>query len=267
MTSMRILPILVGAIVFSVSLSTAQAVRTETKVQQKTVEVQLDSKSDDLTKEIDLSKYDIPQPAVCARPNVHCEESTNVNIKITRVWNITSVYELNDARLKAEEFAQYYPDVSEEVPLTRNSDPKQVLILQRVLYERGMLETLPTGRYGAQTQRAVLHFNVIKGLDRCDGKTSVASRATLRAINALKRRMADTKYLASTKVPPIATSTLCPPTQKELALLDAFAAAARRGEVKQVLTNTKKSKVNVVVDGKGESPARLRVDGTVKIQK
>lgn len=264
---MRLLPIAILSVVFCSIGLPAFAVTTDTKTEQKSVEIHLDSESNDLTKQIDLSQYDIPMPAVCAKANVHCEESSNVNIKITRKWNITSVYELTHPRLTAEDFSQYYPDLSEEKPLQRNSDPKQVMLLQRALYERGMLESLPTGRYGAQTQRAVLHFNIIKGLNTCDGKTSVASRATLRAINALKRKMSDTNYLRSTKVPAMATSSLCPPTQKELAMLDAFAAAARRGEVKQVVTNTKKDKVGVVVGGKKEDTPALRVDGFVKIAK
>lgn len=264
MTTLSLLIGIFTQLLFPVAL---EAVQTTMHTEQKTIEIELNSTSDDLTKEIDLRQYSIPMPEECNLPNVSCKEATKVHMKITKTWDITTVYELDDERLTAVDYSLYYPDIETDEPIKRNSDPKQVKLLQKALYERGLLPVAPTGRYGAYTELAIIHFNAIKGLGECDANAVNASLATIAEINAMKSRMADPNYLTSTSPPPLNVENLCEPLQVRVAELRRFIAAATKGEVKQQLLNTSEQKVQTTLDAGNAGKTGLQIDGYIKIER
>jgi hypothetical protein len=245
---------------------TANAVQTSTHTEQKSVEIELDSSSDDLTKEIDLSAYSISTPEVCKNANVGCKEHTKVYLRLVKTWEITTVSALTDKKLSSTEYATYYPNLDTTKPITKNSDPKDIMLLQRALYERGILPTLPTGRYGAMTELSVLHFNQIKGLADCSSNASQATTATLLEINAMKERMKDASYLATTRAPELDRAKLCSNLQNRVDELERFITAANQGKIRQTVRNTNNTAVDVIIEGQTDDTG-VEIDGFVKIQR
>lgn len=245
---------------------TANAVQTSTHTEQKSIEIELDSTSDDLTKEIDLSGYKISMPEVCKNANVGCKEHTKVYLRLVKTWEITTVPPLTDKKLQSTEFATYYPNLDTSKPITKNSDPEDVMLLQRALYERGLLPTLPTGRFGAMTELSVLHFNQIKGLTECSDKALQATTATIMEINAMKERMKDETYLRTTVAPELKTELLCTTLQNRVNELQRFITAANEGKIRQTVRNTDNTKVNVIIEGQTDDTG-VEIDGFVKIQR
>jgi hypothetical protein len=259
--------LMIISVVISVFIPALNALQTTMHTEQKTIEIALDSTSNDLTKQIDLSTYSIEPPEECALENVSCRESTTVNMKIVKTWEISTVYELTDSRLQPEDFALYYPEIQSTESINRNSDPKQILLLQRALYERGLLPVLPTGRYGVLTEAAVLHFNQIKNITDCSATEVVATPDTIREINAMKQRMADPTYLQTTVAPVFNVSALCAPLQQRAGVLNEFITASNEGRIKQTLVNTSNQRVEMTIDGKPVEKTGLQIDGFVKIEK
>lgn len=263
---MKALKIQLFLLLFLLPFGTANAVQTTTHTEQKSIEIELDSTSDDLTKEIDLSGYTITMPEVCKNANVGCKEHTKVYLRLVKTWEITTVPALTDAKLQSTEFSTYYPNLDTSKPITKHSDPKDIMLLQRALYERGLLPTLPTGRYGAMTELSVLHFNQIKGLAQCSDFALQATTATLAEINAMKDKMKDEAYLRVTNPPPLKTEILCTKLQNRVDELQRFIAAANAGKIRQTVRNTDNTKVDVIIDGQTDDTG-VEIDGFVKIQR
>lgn len=256
-----------GLLVFLFLPSTILAVQTSTRTETKTVEVSLSSNSKQPMSTIDLEQYNIAMPAECALANVSCIESTQIKMTITKNWEITTVYPLEDERLKPEEYALYYPNMSDENPIKKNSEPDQVKLLQRALYERGILGTLPTGRYGALTELAVLHFQQIKGLDTCSDGPIIADATTINELNSMKNRMADASYTIVTSAPAFKASELCDDQAVRFNELVHFVDAASQGKIIQTLQPIDSNQVEIRIEGVKPNRGAINVDGFIKIER
>lgn len=256
-----------GLLVFLFLPSTILAVQTTTRTETKTVEVSLNSNSKQPMSTIDLEQYNIDMPEECANANVSCLESTEIRMTITKHWEITTVYPLEDERLKPEEFATYYPNISNDEPIKKNSDPEQIKLLQRALYDRGILGSVPTGRYGALTELAVLHFQQIKGLDTCTNGPIVADATTINELNAMKERMADPLYITDTSAPAFKAFELCADQEVRFNELVRFVNAASQGKIIQTLQPINSNDVEIRIEGATPNRGAINVDGFIKIER
>lgn len=245
----------------------ATAIETTSRSESKSLDVSLTSTSANPMRSVDLQPYNIPMPAECSQANVSCEESTVIKMTITKNWKITSVYPLTDKRLLPEEYAVYYPNMDTSQPITKNSDTEQIMLLQRALYDRGLLGVLPTGRYGALTELAVLHFQQIKGINKCVPGSIQADTTTVQELNAMKQRMADAAYLQNTSPAPFNVFQLCDDQLVRFNELVRFVDAASRGKIIQTLKPVDTNKVEIMVEGVTPNRSSINLDGFVKIER
>ena len=145
------------------------------------------------------------------------------------------------------------------------------MLLQRPLYDRGILPVLPTGRFGAMTEQAILHFQQIKGIDPCTDRPAYADNRTVAEINKMKHRMRDPDYLRQTQAPNFEIQALCPQTKYRAQLLDDFIKAANRGKIRTVPKPIAPSRKEVQISLPSQQPGTvneaLKLEGFVRIEK
>ena len=248
------------------SASTATAVNSWTKTETSSMQIELSSDDGDDMKRIDLSQYDLPQPEECMSPTVRCTEKTNVYLTVETEWTIEEFADVQSRELTAYEYAVNYPpiEVQEVLPA---SDPKDILLLQRALYDRGLLSVPPTGRFGALTERAILHFQQIKGYEEWFNGKVIAGERTIDDINAMKLRMQDPEYLQATTAPPLLPAALSPAQSERLDIIDTFIDAATRNEIQQVVPPLRHVQVDIEGHTGAGPDSTLHLEGYVQIKR
>lgn len=254
----------------SVNLSAAPQFETETKTE--TIELELDWNDSKAAENVNLEDYisKLKKPDECGSPNIICEENLKVEMKISKTFFITKLNPLDSPNLLPEDFSKYYPDI-ESCPIDKSTDPKNIMILQRILYERGMLDTLPTGKYGVLTELAVHHFQQLKGLSQCSKEAAVIDCATVEALNELKHKMSNSGYLSGTLVPPFDENALCEEESYRVYLLNKYLEAVKNGDIKPVIESVsdEDKKVEAGTTGRWENKTydTIQLEGFVKIKK
>lgn len=180
-----------------ITVTTAIAATTKTVSETKEFQLYLDNTSTESEKILDLNTYSIPAPEECSNKNTLCEETVQVTINVEKTWVITTIASLDSAELESWEFAEKYSDLEECEELNDGSAPEDKFIAQRILYERGLLPVLPTGRIGYQTEKAVLELQALKDIYEYDAYRNIfyIGPETIRALNSLKDNLKDPEYL------------------------------------------------------------------------
>ena len=261
-----VLPVIGIALVLLSYFSSASALQTFMRTESKTVEIDLDTRDDQDVRSINLSDYDIARPAECDDPTVFCQEYTHVHVTIDKTWEIVQVGSVRSEELSASEFAAYYPNIQSE-SVTSNSPTEDILLLQRALYDRGLLPVEPTGRFGVLTELAMLHFQQIKGYEEWGNGEVIAGPRSVADINAMKDRMKDPEYLQDTSVPELDIGQLSEGQSNRLALLNDFIDAAQNGNISQVLTAVDDIEIDLNTSHGSADESGLRLEGYVKIER
>jgi hypothetical protein len=262
-TTLRYAFVLIAGI--SIAVGSASAAVLSSRLESKTVSIELDATSDETVQEVNLSDYQIAPPEECNEPNITCTERTRVVVNIEKTWDITTFEPIDSADLTASEFALYYPRIEAE-EVTRTSPVSDILLLQRALYDRGLLDVLPTGRFAAKTERAIMHFQQIKQIDEMEDGRMIAGPQTLKELNAMVDRMMDPEYLLITTPPAFDPSLLSDRQRIRNAEIERFFAAVRRGTFHPGLWPVDQNGVEVLLEGEEGSIGTLLIDGFVRIE-
>lgn len=173
--------------------------------------LKLDASDDVKSQKIDFSDYNIPAPEECNEPNIACHETAKIQITTTKQWKIYRTKTIDSPDLTSHDFAKKYPNLNENAESIDNtSPPEQKWILQRMLYERGLLPVFPTGNVGYETEKAIIKFQHIKGINEWDKRKGIVEIGpqTVKALNDLKERMKDPQYLEKRPLPVVKLNDL-----------------------------------------------------------
>jgi len=181
---------------------------------EKNFKIEMDSRKSEDVKNFKLSDYDIKAPNVCQNANVICHEKTSINTTLVKEWEIISVPSLSDKTLTPQEFGNYYPNLNPDQVITNSSKSQDKWIVQKILYERGLLNVFPTGKIGLQTEEAIIKLQHLKGFTEYDNKRKVViiGPKTITALNDLKNRMKSPNY-QKTGLPQISANEMSPEHQ------------------------------------------------------
>lgn len=185
----------------------------------KEVILELDTRNPNKDISFSFDDYDIAAPTVCQQANVFCEEKTYIKTYVEKEWEVTHVPQIWDKTLTAQQFSKYYPNLSEEDGVIHNwSDPKKKWIVQRILYERGLLGVFPTGKIGFMTEDAIARLQYYKGIEEIDYKKGIIiiGPKTIHELNKLKERMKNPDFVSRTPLPEIPFDHMTPFHQKRL---------------------------------------------------
>ncbi|MEA3304231.1 MAG: hypothetical protein U9Q15_00420 [Patescibacteria group bacterium] len=191
---------LVGA-GFSQASAIADIVDTITKT--KVYEIDMDTRITRENTYIDFDDYNIDPPLECSQPNFACDEYSHIKIITTKTWNVKKTEKINSSSLTTSDFAKYYPNLPDIQEINNLSDPDQKWIVQRILYERGLLPVFPTGNIGYETEKAIIKLQHIKGFEEFDPKRGISyiGPQTIKELNGLKDRMQDPEYIPNHPLP------------------------------------------------------------------
>jgi len=190
---------------------------------ERVYELDAEASEEELQRSISFASDDISSPEVCQEPQVFCSESTKITVKTAKTWSIIELPAITSLGLQPEEFAQYYPNLDPVSRITDGSPPQQKLILQRILYDRGLLPVAPTGKIGYETEKAIIKLQHIKGIvDEFDGinKVTIIGPQTINELNALKKRMQNKGYLEEKPLSIVIPQELPSSAQERLARIE-----------------------------------------------
>jgi len=212
------LAVLVALFLFSLAIGHAQEdIYSKEEIIQKesTYQIHLDSTDPETNmQKINFDAANIEPPAQCKDPLMICDEESVVNIHTVKTWKLRKVRQLNDPLLSPDEFAKKYPNLKDNVKeINDGSPPDQKFIAQRILYERGLLRRLPTGKIGYETEQAVIKFQHLKGFAEYDAARQITyiGPRTIKELNALKDRLQDPNYLKEKPLPEVGEKDLGEP--------------------------------------------------------
>ena len=192
--------------VFFVSYSTADCVQNDfwfyECVKEKHISVdELNWNTLDLDQIVlNLSEMNIDQPKECKTD--FCYEESSVIVTVKKTWKpLTSV--VNDENLKSWDFANKFDNIKETDLVNNRSSVYDRVVLQKVLHDRWILESKPTGKIGYLTELAVMQLQCIKWYSEYNSSKAIFEiwPRTIYEINNLKDRMKDENYLSSTSLP------------------------------------------------------------------
>lgn len=149
---------------------------------------------------LDLSQIDMPPPKECITD--FCYEESNVIVILRKTWKpFLSI--VNSDSMTTWGFAKEFDDIKETILVNNRTPIFDRVILQKVLYDRGLLWTKPTGKIWYLTELAIMRLQCIKWYSEYNTSKTIfeIGPQTIKEINNLKNRMKDQSYLASTSLP------------------------------------------------------------------
>ena len=149
---------------------------------------------------INLANMDFTDPKECSTD--FCFKESQITITVKKTWKpMTSV--INDSWLLSWDFAKNFPNISEKKLLNNGSPVYDRLILQKVLYERWILDSKPTGKIGYLTEQAIMKLQCVKWFKEYNtaNGTFIIWPKTIEETNKIKEKMKDPKYLKKTMFP------------------------------------------------------------------
>lgn len=151
---------------------------------------------------IDLSKMDFDDPSECKTD--FCYKESEIIVSVKKIWKPMSVV-INSTWLKSRDFANNFPNISEKKLINNYSSIYDRYVLQKVLYDRWLMNTKPTWKIWYMTEQAVMALQCIKWIKEYDEKNWIFLiwSKTISEINKLKERMKNSEYLKNTKLPTI----------------------------------------------------------------
>lgn len=154
---------------------------------------------------LDLKSLNTEPPTECYDQTVACEESTEITVITKKVWTPVKLGSILDEKLDPATFAKYFPKLNENQTISNGSRQPDKLIAQRALYEAGLLNSLPTGKFGYQTELAVIKLQCLKGIEEYDTKKKIAIMGpkTIKEINAIKAKLRDPTYFDKNPLPTV----------------------------------------------------------------
>lgn len=151
---------------------------------------------------INLADMDFSDPKECTTD--FCYKESQITVTVKKIWKpMTSL--INSNSLNSWDFAKTFPNISEKKTLTNTSPVYDRFILQKVLYERWLLDSKPTWKIWYLTEQAVMALQCIKGFKEYDESKwmFIIGPKTIAEINKLKERMKDSTYLKKTRFPSV----------------------------------------------------------------
>jgi len=164
------------------------------------------TKNDPIETKIDLSQLDFEDPKECETK--FCYKESTIIIKVEKIYKPIDVI-INSSSLKANDFADKFPNIVSQNYVNNLSPVVDRFVLQKVLYERWLLESKPTGKIWYITEQAIMKLQCIKKYQEFDKINGIffAWPKTISEINKIKEKMKDKNYLKNTHVPNINLST------------------------------------------------------------
>jgi hypothetical protein len=141
----------------------------------------------------------MPEECKKRRFGTYCTQKTDIKVEVNTTWTITEASAIDSAHLSSDEFSEYYPGIQETIKVDNDSPEEDKLVVQRILYERGMLPVAPTGFIGHLTMMGITHLQQLKHI--YSEPNGIGPR-TIEELNNLKDRMADPEYLEANPLPP-----------------------------------------------------------------
>lgn len=238
---------------------------------EETFSISLDSRDVDQTRQsIDLNDFNYPAPEICDKPEVACFETSNITINVVKTWEIAEISEITSEELTPDVFALYYPDVPSVPWEELREDPESIMIIQRTLYERGLLDVLPTGQYGYLTEEAIIKLQSLKDISEIDytaGQVIVGTETT-EALNSLKRRMAEPFYLDQNPLPSDYSEIVPTVHKRRLDEIDTALKSFRpTPEQKETVNKNKENAKNISPEVEALNGSQLEYYGEATIQK
>jgi len=189
---------------------------------EKSFKIEVDTRNKSSQKAFSFADYDIEAPDECKKITVFCHEKTVITSHIYKEWEIIPVPSIGDKNLSPQGFSEFYPDLPEDEIIHNWSDPSKKWIVQRILYERGLLPVFPTGKIGFLTEEAIAKLQYYKGIEEVDEKKGVVviGPKTIRELNKLKARMEAPEFVSRSPLPVIPFEDFAPFAQKRLVQID-----------------------------------------------
>lgn len=227
----RLLFILVGVFCFSCHVLFAESANSYFLYDQKNLGISLDTRDKNGVAQFSFEEYDIPAPPVCKQENTVCHEKMTIKAHVEKEWEVVIVSPIWSKELTPQKFSEYYPNLPENKIITDGSSPQNKWIVQRILYERGLLDTFPTGKIGYKTEEAIAKFQYLKGIEEVDKKKKiiVIGPKTIKELNKLKEKMKDPSFISRLPLPATPTDKMTPFQQQRIA------------EIRKILVNEEKT--------------------------
>jgi len=154
---------------------------------------------------LNLSDMSIDVPVECKSD--FCYEESSVVVKVKKIWKpLTTI--VNSDSLKSWEFAKEFSNLAEDQTIDNKSPVYDRVVLQKILYDRWLLWTKPTGKIWYLTELAVMKLQCIKWFSEYNSSKSIFEiwHKTIVELNKLKERMKNPDYLSDSKLPEIELS-------------------------------------------------------------
>lgn len=200
--------------------------------------VELNTRTPEKNQLFSLKDYDISAPTICQQSNVFCHEKLRIVSRIEKEWEVNYIPQIWDPELTAQDFANFYPNLPEDKIISDGSRPQDKWILQRILYERGLLDIFPTGKIGYLTEKAIIKLQHYKDIEEYDHNLGIAyiGPATARELNLLKERMKRSDFVSRSPLPPISINSLSNNHKLRLSTINTLLKTRKNpGDVNQVL--------------------------------
>lgn len=151
---------------------------------------------------INLADMDFDDPKECSTD--FCYKESQIIVTVKKIWK-PMISVINKEDLKSRDFAKTFPNISEKRILNNNSPVYDRFILQKVLYERWLLDSKPTGKIWYLTEQAIMALQCIKWLKEYDESNwmFIVWSKTITEVNKIKDKMKDSNYLKKTRLPNI----------------------------------------------------------------
>ncbi len=151
---------------------------------------------------INLADMDFSDPKECQTD--FCYKQSQITVTVKKIWKPMTTL-INKESLNSRDFAKTFPNISEKQLLNNNSPVYDRFILQKVLYERWLLDSKPTWKIWYLTEQAIMALQCIKWIKEYDESKwmFVIWPKTIAEINKIKEKMKDSNYLKKTRFPNI----------------------------------------------------------------
>jgi hypothetical protein len=265
--------LLVGLIVTPIILHAQEKIKPERAfhTMENTYTISLDSRDSTNNEEtINLSDFNYPAPPECAEDDKVCFETSIITINVEKTWEIATVLPIYDPELEADIFAAAYPGIEQLEWDDLKNSPDQIMIAQRTLYERGLLDVLPTGQYGYLTEEAVLYFQALKGIQEFDHTTgqAIIGPQTITELNGLKDRMQKENYFEENPLPVRYDDVFTPQIKRRLGeLAENMKSYEPSSEQKEQVDQNKQGSEGLQTKDDSLTGSQLQYYGNATIQK
>lgn len=151
---------------------------------------------------INLADMDFTDPKECSTD--FCYKESQIIVTVKKIWK-PMISVINKETLESRDFAKSFPNISEKKLLNNNSPVYDRFILQKVLYERWLLDSKPTGKIWYLTEQAIMALQCIKWLKEYNESSwmFIVWPKTIIEVNKIKDKMKNSNYLKNTRFPNI----------------------------------------------------------------